>query len=448
MVGVSLMKGLGFLVGSILAAQDNRSFDEGQPINQQGTAEQDGTIGKPIEKISNINETSVRISCELNEICLEVENSFLEQHQIKYRQKLHLHESTCLGTEMSESGSEGGYWRWCTRRGSDGNVVAPDFDCGTKSEINSTHLVYRNALTRNIVPGDIIIGSDTMRTLSMPFGCAWPLNVFVSTSHESDFELHDTIVVESDVAGVGNYEAKMYLYQDAQFTSKVENMPILDISDNVFIGVELLNADQGVNVIIERAWATPLPSPYASALQIPIVDHGCPSYETVEELDVHLYANGESSLSTFSTTVFKFSEYDKAYLHAEVKICFADKDTCPLQGMNCHSQNISSSFDRFARSTDDGNVVSIGPFYFAKNQNNQFSDPLGDFIEEVKMTNSPTYINGGTRLGKTDVLIAVLLAFVILLSMVVVSLYLRWRRATRSATNRKGSLHQVVTVTR
>ena len=57
----------------------------------------------------------------------------------------------------------------------------------------------------------------------------------------------------------------------------------------------------------------------------------CPSFATVEELDVHLYANGESSLSTFSTTVFKFAEYEKAYLHAEVKICFADKNTCPEQ---------------------------------------------------------------------------------------------------------------------
>ena len=63
----------------------------------------------------------------------------------------------------------------------------------------------------------------------------------------------------------------------------------------------------------------------------------CPSYETVEELDVHLYANGESSLSTFSTTVFKFAEYDNAYLHAEVKICFADKETCPLQVRNSFS---------------------------------------------------------------------------------------------------------------
>jgi len=77
--------------------------------------------------------------------------------------------------------------------------------------------------------------------------------------------------------------------------------------------------------------------------------------------------------------------------------------------MNCHSQNISTSFDRFARSADDGNVVSIGPFYFAKNENNEFSDQIGDYVEEVKRTNSPTYINGGTRLGKTDVLIAVLL---------------------------------------
>jgi len=324
--------------------------------------------------------------------------------------------------------------------------VTPNFDCGTESEVNATHLVYRNALTRNIVAGDIIIGSDTMRTLSMPFGCAWPLNVFVSTSHESDFELTDTIVVESDVAGVGNYEAKMYLYQDENFSSKIQDMPVLDMLDNVFIGVELMNAELGVNVIIERAWATPQPSPYASAVQIPIVDHGCPSFATVEELDVHLYANGESSLSTFSTSVFKFAEYEKAYLHAEVKICFKDKNTCPEQEFSCAGRN-SSNDERFVRSTEEGNVISLGPFYFSRSTGQLLNENIDDFVEEV-LINQPNYINGGTRLGKTDVLIAVLLAFVILLSMIVVSLYLRWRRATRSSSNRKGSLHQVVTVTR
>ena len=55
----------------------------------------------------------------------------------------------------------------------------------------------------------------------------------------------------------------------------------------------------------------------------------CPSLETVEELDVQLFANGESGLSTFSTSVFKFAQYESAYLHAEVKICFTEKDTCP-----------------------------------------------------------------------------------------------------------------------
>lgn len=441
------MRGLGFFVGSILAIGDNRSSDDAQLIvHDQGTAEQDASIGKPVEKINNINETSVRISCELNEICLEVENAFLEQHQIRYREKLHLGDSECRGTEMSESGSANGYWRWCTRRSSDGNVVAPDFDCGTKSEVNETHLVYRNALTRNIVAGDIIIGSDTMRTLSMPFGCAWPLNVFVSTSHESDFELHDTIVVESDVAGVGNYEAKMYLYQDETFSSPIQDMPVLDISDNVFIGVELMQAEFGVNVIIERAWATPLPSPYASALQIPIVDHGCPSFATVEELDVHLYANGESSLSTFSTTVFKFAEYEKAYLHAEVKICFADKNTCPEQEFSCNNRN-NSNDGRFVRSTEEANVISIGPIYFSRNKDQLLNENINDFVEEI-LINQPNYVNGGSRLGKTDVLIAALLAVVILLSMIVVSLYLRWRRATRSSSKRNASLHQVVTVTR
>jgi hypothetical protein len=172
----------------------------------------------------------------------------------------------------------------------------------------------------------------------------------------------------------------------------------------------------------------------------------------VEELDIQLFANGESALSTFSTTVFKFAEYERAYLHAEVKVCFAERNTCPEQGLTCTRQNISSLAPRSGRSSEEEeeNVVSIGPIFFTRNREEDFDEPMDDdFVEEIRLVkNQPTYVSGGMRLGKTDVLIAVLLAVVILLSMIVVTLYLRWRRATRSGSNRKGSLHQVVTVTR
>ena len=46
----------------------------------------------------------------------------------------------------------------------------------------------------------------------------------------------------------------------------------LGIDDNVFVGVELLTSDSGVNIIVEKAWATPLPTASASPINIPIVD--------------------------------------------------------------------------------------------------------------------------------------------------------------------------------
>lgn len=449
------MTKFGAFLGSILAIDVNyedRLTTDYENFQRSDDYNPEDHISGPVQKITDVDETSVRISCELNEICLEVEDEFLERNKIRNREKLHLGDDACTGTYalQPDDGSDG-VWRWCTtRRELEKTRLEPDFNCGTKTEINSTHLVYKNSLTRNIEPGDVIMGSEALRTLSMPFGCAWPLNVFVSTSHESDFELHDTIIVESDVAGVGSYEAKMTLYQDETFEMKIQDMPVLDIRDNVFIGVELMNGDSGVNVIIERAWATPLPSPYSSPFQMPIVDGGCPSYETVEQLDVHLFANGESSLSTFSTSVFKFSEYDKAYLHAEVKVCFQDKNTCPDQAQICKNlgPRNSSSSDRFARSTaGEDRVVSIGPIYFDKNQGLMQQD-IDEFVDEVSMLRNPTLINSGPRLGKTDILIASLLAVVVLLSMVVVTLYLRWRRASKKAASRKGSLNQVVTVTR
>ena len=42
----------------------------------------------------------VRITCELNEICLDVGNDFLSKHGIKQREKLHLNDNTCKGAEI------------------------------------------------------------------------------------------------------------------------------------------------------------------------------------------------------------------------------------------------------------------------------------------------------------------------------------------------------------
>ena len=42
----------------------------------------------------------VRITCELNEICLDVGNDFLSKHGIKQREKLHLNDNTCKGSEI------------------------------------------------------------------------------------------------------------------------------------------------------------------------------------------------------------------------------------------------------------------------------------------------------------------------------------------------------------
>ena len=80
----------------------------------------------------------------------------------------------------------------------------------------------------------------------------------------------------------------MHLYSDDSFTQPLDEIPVssfiraktikhlffqeLGIDDNVFVGVELLTSDSGVNIIVEKAWATPLPTASASPINIPIVD--------------------------------------------------------------------------------------------------------------------------------------------------------------------------------
>ena len=57
----------------------------------------------------------------------------------------------------------------------------------------------------------------------------------------------------------------------------------------------------------------------------------CPSLEAMEEMEIKLYSNGDSSVSTFSTSLFQFGDYELSYLHAQVKVCFLEHETCPTK---------------------------------------------------------------------------------------------------------------------
>jgi len=251
-----------------------------------------------------------------------------------------------------------------------------------------------------------------------------------------------TVEIVSDIIGEGVYSAKMHLYSDDSFTQPLDEIPELGVDDNVFVGVELLTSDSGVNIIVEKAWATPLPTASASPINIPIVDDRCPSLSFLESLDVKLYTNGESRLSTFSTGVFKFANFEKAYLHAKVRVCFEENETCPKKSEeNCAS---NSRARRFAPDTPgDGELISIGPFYISKNSDEHVTGPqvilrhASNFNDE-----EPVLIKNGFQLSQTDVLIAALLGVVLMLSVTVITLYCRWRHAvqTRRFQLRKMSL--------
>ena len=48
-------------------------------------------------------------------------------------------------------------------------------------------------------------------------------------------------------------------------------------------------------------------------------------------MEIKLYSNGDSSVSTFSTSLFQFGDYELSYLHAQVKVCFLEHETCPTK---------------------------------------------------------------------------------------------------------------------
>ena len=134
---------------------------------------------------------------------------------------------------------------------------------------------------------------------------------------------------------------------------------------------------------------------------------------------------------------------------------------------------------RTSRAIDETNVVSIGPIYRMKRDDPRDNLPLitleehsdqikidagiftGNVISNcyfrsrslswassIRMQSWLNEYKGTTYLDKTDMLIAALLAVVLILSVFVVSLYLRWKKVTkRFKQPRTESLERVVTVT-
>ena len=72
----------------------------------------------------------------------------------------------------------------------------------------------------------------------------------------------------------------------------------------------------------------------------------------MEEMEIKLYSNGDSSVSTFSTSLFQFGDYELSYLHAQVKVCFLEHETCPTKVKIVNIDKKSSIYLRRVRKFD------------------------------------------------------------------------------------------------
>ena len=61
-------------------------------------------------------------------------------------------------------------------------------------------------------------------------------------------------------------------------------------------------------------------------------------------MEIKLYSNGDSSVSTFSTSLFQFGDYELSYLHAQVKVCFLEHETCPTKVKIAPISSINGQF--------------------------------------------------------------------------------------------------------
>ncbi|CAG5107353.1 Oidioi.mRNA.OKI2018_I69.chr1.g3278.t1.cds [Oikopleura dioica] len=171
----------------------------------------------------------------------------------------------------------------------------------------------------------------------------------------------------SQAEGKGLFFAKMFLYPDAEYDEPFVHPPVLASNETVFIGVQLMGGPPATTLSVKSCWASNMyHSPLelsstkkADEITLDLIKNSCAS--PYPEGLVSIITNGEDNIAKFTSGVFKFVDYDTAYLYCRIRIC--PTGPCPTDCSSSERERRDSDepvFEALVQSSDPYKIDS-GP---------------------------------------------------------------------------------------
>ncbi|XP_072116142.1 uromodulin-like 1 isoform X1 [Mobula birostris] len=264
---------------------------------------------------------SIMVNCNLHEISVIMERSFLEARHIPVS-SLYLGNTHC-------NGSFGNLTHVVLKVGWT--------ECGTQISNNDTHTVVKTTL-QNIVSRTVSAGDN----LEVPVNCTFDNSLLLPDGYAPNGR------ISMSLEGIGNYTASIETFSQNQ--TLLEN-PLLDPDDEVSIQVSIDTSDNRAKLVLAECWATLSNNTTSDSLHS-IIKKGCP----VPGSQIKMSENGNSASANFTLKIFSFISMPFVYIHCQTHVCLeANGSICQL---SCSDSHLIKDAEVVAKRT-----VSLGPLY-------------------------------------------------------------------------------------
>ncbi|XP_056227795.1 deleted in malignant brain tumors 1 protein-like [Seriola aureovittata] len=218
--------------------------------------------------------------------------------------------------------------------------------CGNTLTTNRTHAIYSNSLFFSPT------NSSLTRPVSLPFSCAYPLDM--------DTGLNGPLrpFLQPDTPGISDSgtkaRASMSLFRNSNFTEPyAAGRIILPVGSPLYVGISVQESDPNFTVVLDHCYATHSSNPKDPTRYF-VIENKCPTARR----QVSVIKSGSSSQVRFSALFFSpQGENRDTYLHCSLSLCDRRSHNCV--------QPCTRTYRSFSSSTPLEDIT-IGPITWDK----------------------------------------------------------------------------------
>ncbi|XP_069822537.1 pancreatic secretory granule membrane major glycoprotein GP2-like isoform X2 [Dendropsophus ebraccatus] len=234
--------------------------------------------------------------------------------------------------------------------------------CGTKVQVNGSHLIYTNelststAMERAEVPSPMISRSPGIQ---IGFSCIYRYDQVVSLP----FPLVTSAALVTFMVKEGEFNVTMTLHPTEEYLEPYAHLPVIPLNRHLYVQLQIHGhgPQNYFTLKLEECWATPW-AHHGSAVRHLLITNGIANDSTVDVIDF-----GNQSLSRFSLQMFRFIEYQEVYLHCRIWLCQYNVTHCNQQPSSIrHKRDLSDPYRK---------VVSCGPIQLAGSVRTSIVEP-------------------------------------------------------------------------